>query len=263
MSHNKEKYIEKKGIFGNAVDYRVYHMSIKEKLIGAIMYGAISFAAVQIFFGNMILSCICAFIVGFFGINIYKKTLNKKREENLIRQFRDMLEALSTSLGSGKNTTEAFIDVASDMVNQYGEGAYIVNELNHINLGIQNNIMLEALLKDFADRSHLEDIENFADVFMVANRTGGNIRDIVFETKNVISEKISTEFEIQTLISGKKNEMNIMIVLPFIVVSQIQGIQTQNVSKESLIITFVVKLIALAMIAGAYVLGKKIMDISM
>ena len=41
----------------------------------------------------------------------------------------DMLESISTSLGSGKNTTQAFSDARSDMKNQYGEQTDIVKEL--------------------------------------------------------------------------------------------------------------------------------------
>ena len=99
--------------------------------------------------------------------------------------------------------------------------ADIVKELDIILSGLESNVTAEVLLKDFAKRSHNENIQNFADVFSVANRTGGNIRQIVYETKNVINDKINVEQEIQTLISGKKNELNIMMVLPLIVVTQV------------------------------------------
>lgn len=258
----KEKYVEKKGMFDNATDYEVYHMNAKERIIGFLLFGIGSLAAVHIFFGNIAVDLICMIIGGLAGIKIYRKKLKEKRSNDLLRQFRDMLESLSTSLGSGKNTQDAFADAVVDMQNQYGEDACIVVEVKRINDGLCNNISIEAMLSDFAERSHLEDVENFSDVFRVANRMGGNIRAIVYETKNVISEKISVEFEIQTMISGKKNELTIMLLLPFIVVTQIQGMQGGTaVSGKALFITVAVKLAALAMFAGAYVLGQKIMKI--
>ena len=61
-----------------------------------------------------------------------------------------MLESISTSLGSGKNTTQAFSDARSDMKNQYGEQADIVKELDIILSGLESNVTAEVLLKDFA-----------------------------------------------------------------------------------------------------------------
>ena len=146
------------------------------------------------------------------------------------------------------------------MKNQYGEQADIVKELDIILSGLESNVTAEVLLKDFAKRSHNENIQNFADVFSVANRTGGNIRQIVYETKNVINDKINVEQEIQTLISGKKNELNIMMVLPLIVVTQVKSMQASDTTGD-MIFNFIVRLAALAMFALAYIIGKKFMKI--
>lgn len=258
----KKGYVEQNGIFGNSPDYACYHMTAKEKIVGFLIFGVGSFAAVQIFFGYWIVSLICFVIGGFFGIGLYKKRLTEKRYRYMLRQFRDMLESLSSSLGSGKNVPDAFRSVTDDLKNQYGADADIVNEAATITMGLNNNVNLEVLLSDFAARSHSEDIENFSDVFRVANRMGGNIRQIVYETKEVLSQKMNTEFEIQTMISGKKNELNIMIILPFIVVTQIQGIQGGNLAgAKDMIVMIAIKLVALVMFAVAYVLGQKIMKI--
>ena len=112
---------------------------------------------------------------------------------------------------------------------------------------------------DFGERSAQEDIQSFAEVFSVANRRGGSIRQIILDTKNVISDKISVELEIQTLISGKKNELNIMILLPLIVVSQVNTMTAETGGFD--IITFIVKIIAIVMFVVAYFIGQKIMDI--
>ena len=183
--------------------------------------------------------------------------LLEKRSKKLILQFRDMLESISSSLGSGRNVSDAFGGAYQEMYAQYGEDASIVHELAIIQRGLSNNINIEALLQDFAKRSHNENVQNFADVFTVANRRGGNIRQIIFETKNVINEKIMVEQEIQTLISGKKNELNIMMVLPFIVVNQIKSMQSGSAD----MLTFLVKLVAFAMFVIAYIVGQKMMKI--
>lgn len=255
----KEKYQEYNGMFGDAVDYKVYHMTKQDTIVGALV-GALVFAVAIAVFFNMLLLTILAIPVGVVaGVLIYKNMLLEKRSKKLIMQFRDMLESVSSSLGSGRNVSDAFGGAYQEMYAQYGENASIVHELAIIQRGISNNISIEALLQDFAVRSHNENIQNFADVFTVANRRGGNIRQIIFETKNVINEKIMVEQEIQTLISGKKNELNIMMVLPFIVVNQTKGMQSG--SAEDFWLNFIVKLIAFVMFLIAYIVGQKMMKI--
>ena len=143
------------------------------------------------------------------------------------------------------------------MAAQYGVNASIVKELEQINEGLANNINIEILLQDFAARSHDENVQNFADVFEVANRRGGNIRQIILETKNVINDKIMVEQDIQTIISGKKNELNIMMIMPLIVVNM-----TKSATGDSNgMVGFLVKLAAFCMFILAYVVGQKMMKI--
>lgn len=256
----KEKKEEYTGLFHNADDYGIYHMTAQQRILGFVI-GMIAGAVVfQIFFGLWIFSILAAVGCGIVGILAYKNILHKKRNALLLLEFRDMLESISTSLGSGKNTTQAFSDARSDMKNQYGEQTDIVKELDIILSGLESNVTAEVLLKDFAKRSHNENIQNFADVFSVANRTGGNIRQIVYETKNVINDKITVEQEIQTLISGKKNELNIMMILPLIVVTQVKSMQASDTTGDMLF-NFIVRLVALGMFVLAYIIGKRLMKI--
>lgn len=255
----KEKYIEYNGMFGDAVDYKVYHMKKQDIMVGAFVGAVIGAIAFAIYFNMLLLTIIAIPVGAVMGVIVYRNILLEKRSKKLILQFRDMLESISSSLGSGRNVSDAFGGAYQEMQAQYGENALIVYELAMIQRGLSNNISIEDLLQDFARRSHNENVHNFADVFAVANRRGGNIRQIIFETKNVISEKIMVEQEIQTLISGKKNELNIMMVLPFIVVNQMKSIQSG--SPENFGITFLVKLVAFAMFIIAYVVGQKMMKI--
>lgn len=241
------------------IDYSTYEMNIKEKIIGYMAGAVAAFIAIQIFFGYLILSGICAVATGFAGIKIYRQILKKKRDNVLLIQFRDMLGSISTSIGSGKNVVNSFNDAYQEMQNQFGDSSYIANELKFIITGLQNNVTIENLLMDFGERSAQEDIQSFAEVFSVANRRGGSIRQIILDTKNVISDKISVELEIQTLISGKKNELNIMILLPLIVVSQVNTMTAETGGFD--IITFIVKIVAIVMFVFAYFIGQKIMDI--
>ena len=243
----KEKYEEYNGLFHNGTDYAVYHMDRKEIVIGALAGGLAGGIVVMIFFGLWFLTILSIPLCAIAGIVIYKNMLLNKRRSRLVVQFRDMLESVSSSLGSGRNVKDAFLGAYTDMQAQFGENAEIVDELHIIKSGIASNINMEVLLQDFAD------------VFSVANRRGGNIRQIIFETKDVISEKIMVEQDIQTVISGKKNELNIMMVLPLIVVNQTKAMQ--GGASADIVFNLLVKLAAFAMFIAAYIIGRKMMKI--
>lgn len=257
MAKKKEKYIENKGIFKNSVDYAIYHMRLQETLTGAVIGIVVGAVVVQIFFGVLFLTLLLIpfYLVG--GVLVYRGILLNQRKGKLVKQFRDMLEAVSASLGSGRNITDSFQGAMKEMAAQYGGNALIVKELEQINEGLANNINIEILLQDFAARSHDENIQNFADVFEVANRRGGNIRQIILETKNVINDKIMVEQDIQTIISGKKNELNIMMVMPLLVVNMTKSAVGDTGGMSG----FLVKVVAFGMFLLAYVVGQKMMKI--
>lgn len=254
----KEERQELFGAFGKSIDYHFYHMSLMEKVTGYLLGTVIGFVGTYIFFDMIFLSVPAGILAGFAGIRIWCKMLKKKRARALTLQFKDMLESLSTSIGAGKNTANALEDAKKDMENQYGIYSYIVMELYTMIEGIRNGIQIEDLLLDFGVRSENEDIMNFADVFATANRQGGNMQDILYETKNIISQKIDIEMEIQTMVSGSKNELNIMMVMPFIIVTITKGFTSTGGFSLT---NFLVKLLALAMFIGAYFLGQKMTDI--
>lgn len=252
----KEKGVAKRGVFGNGIDYSVYKMNKREKILGFLVGMSIGILALQIFFGNIFVSFIFSFIPGFLGVKINELRLLHKRQDVLLIQFKDLLEALCTSLGSGKNTVDAFLDSYQDLRNQFGDNAYIVQEVAIILTGLKNNYTIEQMLNDFAERSQIEDIQSFADVFEVINRLGGNIVQVIDETRNIIIDKVNIQLEISTLISGKKNELNIMIVLPFVVVSQVGSF-----GESASMIGIISRIVALLMFAGAYALGQKMIRI--
>lgn len=76
------------------------------------------------------------------------------------------------------------------------------------------NKALEVELQAFAVRSGCEDIQDFAEVFIFAKRSGGNFPGIIRRTVEKISEKVEVEQEIETLIAGKMMELKIMNLVP-------------------------------------------------
>lgn len=168
---------------------------------------------------------------------------------------------MSTSLNAGKNVTGAFAAVYEDLQLQYDEGAYILYELKVLLSGIQNNIDIEDILYDLGNRSGMEDMESFANVFKISYRKGGNMKEIIRNTHDILSDKMEIEDEIETMVAGSKNEQMIMVFMPILLVGMIKGMSSDFSANFVTPIGLIATTIAIAMFIGAYFVGQKILDI--
>lgn len=212
----QEKQVEKD--YNGATNYNVYHMSLPERMLYIAVAGVLLFAVGYIFYQNAIISGIFA-LLAFLYPKLRTKEIIRKRKKQLMLQFKDMLYSLSSAVSSGNSVEQALILVRDDMANQYGEEkVFIVEELDLMNSRIAVNRTIEETLSDFAERSGVEDIQTFADIFEVAKRTGGNMVQIIRQTTDVIAGKIEIETEMDTMISGKKMEQKVVTLMPVLLI---------------------------------------------
>lgn len=255
----KEKHIENKGITGNGTDYTYYKLNSSEKIKAVLAGILIGFIASYIYFNIKILSLIIALVCGYKAIEIYRHMLFKKRNRELRLQFRDLLESLSNSYTVGMTANRAFHTAYEDMKIEHGENAYITQELYLIcNAHDLQGFEIKDGVKDFAERSGLDDAINFAGVFEISSELGGDVARIIRETRDMIGEKVEIEMEIQTMVTGQKNQLNVLAVMPFIMVLLTKSFNTGG-GESSL--TVIVKIIAMVLFIFAYWLGTKIVNI--
>ncbi len=151
--------------------------------------------------------------VGCFG-NIRRKKIERDEEE-LKAQFRECILSVAALLQAGYSAENAFVECEKDMAVMYGEESRICGELRLIRRGLHLNITLEELLMDFAGRSNCEEIDQFARIFALAKRNGGNMAAIIKSSASLIGKRIDLRREIATLLSGKRMELSIMEIMPF------------------------------------------------
>ena len=201
-------------INSGAVNYNVYHMAKGEKLLYILLAGALLYGLGYIFYQNVIISLLFSLLALKYPA-IRTKAIIRKRKRQLTMQFKDMLYSLSSAVSAGNSVERALVIARDDMVSQYGESnVFIVQELELMVSRISINLNIEDVFADFAERSGLEDIRTFADIFEVAKRTGGNLVQIIRQTTDVIADKIEVETEIDTALSGKKMEQKVVTVMP-------------------------------------------------
>lgn len=259
------------------LNYHTYVMGKQEKLFYTIAAFIAGGLAGLLFYGGLFksqgeatslttVSNIVVFVaVGLFAVKVFlpirTSQLLTKRRAALRLQFRDMLESLTTSLASGSTVLQAFDDAYKDMRMQYSENAYITKELYQIYEARRNNIKLVDMLNDFAKRSSLEDVEDFANIFAVGEMSGGNINDIVRQTHSVICEKMQIENEIDSKMSANQLELNIITCAPILIVAMLKFSNETFADNFATPIGVAAITVGVVLFVVAYRMGQKIINI--
>lgn len=260
-----------------ALNYKVYYMKSLEKVLTFLVIFAMGAICGYLFFGglcknefgeptrmtyilNVVICSIIGSGAGIIFLPIREKQIIAKRQNMIKLQFLDMLESLSTSLNAGKNVTNAFLTVQQDLLTQYDEEAFINNEMKIIVAGIRNNQELEVLLNDFGKRTGIKDIMMFASIFRISYRRGGDIKNVIKNTNDIMKDKIMIEEEIITAMTSGKSELNMMMVMPVVMVALFKsmGDLGDNLATPSGIVAM---LVAIAIFVVAYFVGRKVMEI--
>ena len=260
------------------LNYKVYYMSGKEKLmyflfafvegaaVGYLVYGGIAKdeygqATTMTYILNVVISSLVGLIAGKLFLPIRVKQIIKKRKNILNRQFRDMLEGLTASLGAGNNVVDSFRAVKEDLEVQYEEGAYIIEELKVLIAGLQNNVPIEDMLYDFGMRSDNDDIKSFSEVFKVSYRKGGNIKDVIRNAHRILNDKMEIMEDIETIVTSSKTELDMMTLMPIILIALIKGSSPDFAANFATPTGIIATTIAAVCFVAAYYVGKMVMEI--
>lgn len=259
------------------LNYKVYYMSFTEKLIYFLLTFIIGGVVGLVFYGglfksdgepttatmvsNIIVFCLVGLIAARFFVPAIRRNLKNKRDKALRKQFMNLLENLSVSLAAGNTLNDSFINAKSDMLNQYSEKDMIIQELSEIISGMDNGHTLEEMMTAFGQRAGNEDIENFANVISNCYRMGGNFKDVIRKTRNIISDKIAIEEEIETKLASNKLQHNAMCLMPIILVGMLKLSSASFTANLSSFLGVVVTTIAIAIFVSSYFWGRKIINI--
>ena len=244
-------------------DYDVYVMTKSEKMFTIVVAAIALFAVGYVFYHSLILSALLA-LFAVKAPKIRTRQIIDKRKNQLSLQFKDMLYSLSSALSVGKSVETGIRDSLQDLQVIYPDSETdILVELGLILRGLGMNNTIEDMFGQFAERAHLEDIDNFVDIFVTCKRTGGDLIEVMRSTSNTIGDKIEVKQEIETMISGKKYEFNFLMILPVIMVLFLTLTSGDYMAPVfTTIVGRIAMTVAIAIFALAYVVGSKIMKIN-
>ncbi|MDR0221533.1 MAG: hypothetical protein LBI54_09045 [Lachnospiraceae bacterium] len=150
---------------------------------------------------------------------LYRKSamagLRYVKQEEMRRQFKELIEIVAGNLRAGYAVENAFLEAGQELARLYAADSPIMLMLAFVRKGLENNVPLDVRLKEVGKNSGVAEIVEFADVFGVAKHSGGNMIDSIGQFAAMIGDKIETEKEIQVTLAARKGEQRIMNIVPF------------------------------------------------
>ncbi|MCI9035237.1 MAG: hypothetical protein HFJ08_14580 [Lachnospiraceae bacterium] len=199
------------------IDYNEYVFCWQEVAVH-FAFGAVFAAMVSYLFYNSVIAWFFLMPLVGLSLNQKKEQLCKRRRQRLEKEFREVILSVSSNLQAGYSVENAFRESYQDIVILYGKESVMAKELSLMLRKLNNNEQLEEILLNLAKRSGVDDIRDFADIFQISKRSGGDIRTIIANTAMIIGDKQEVRREIETVISEKKMEQTIMRYIPFFII---------------------------------------------
>ena len=228
-------------------------------LLGILIGACIGVFVGKLLFDKAYINLSVACVFAFLARKTPSKILLEKRKRDLRMQFCDYLDSVSASFSAGKNSYDSFVSAAEDIASLYKENSPMVYESRLVAEGLENGESLAGVLRRMSEHTQCPDVSSFCEVFSVCNSIGGNLKEIADDTRMTLTEKISVETEIESILSGPKNELRIMLIMPFLVVMSIRALTPDLLVSDSVSIT--VNAVALAVFVASYIIGRRITDI--
>ncbi len=242
-------------------DYAVYRLSGREMAKYLVVYALLDACVSYLFFCSWI-----AFVLLLPGAVLFlreqRNSLQARRAREMTRQFLDGIQMLSASLQAGYSVENALHEALRELQKVYDSDSVIVREFRLMDAQIGMNRNMEELFLDFGRRCAVDDIRSFAEVFLTAKRSGGDLLAIIRNTSSCIRQKQETMQEIETCLSGKVMEQNIMSLIPIFILAYIRLSSPEFLSTMYGNITGVAVMgCCFAVYVAAYFWGRKIVRI--
>lgn len=236
----------------------------KKEILFNLLKCELLVAILGVFFYRSIAAIVIISPLSLIFLIFTAKDLYKRKQFDILMQFKELLVSVNSSIQAGYSLENAFINADRDMRELYGEGNFIISELEVIKRGLYNNCTLVSLLKGMAVKTNIEEIEDFADIMIVAKHTGGRIKEIMESYISSIEEKTALKEEVKTMISQRSFELKIMNVVPFLILVYVSITSKGffDMLYGNLFGQIIMSFILAAYLFSIY-LSKKIIDISL
>lgn len=203
-------------------DYRRINLTVMQRVLLVLAGCAACFAAARFVYGHLWAALLVA-PAGLFAPRLAAGAMLKRRRDRLRADFKDMLQALSSLLAAGRSVENAIQALEIDLALVLGQRrSDLLREIRVMVARSRNGEPLETAVRDFAERSGLEEAVRLAESLAICKRTGGDLVDVVRSTAAWIGENMEVERDVEVMVAQKRWEARLMMVMPFAFVGLLQ-----------------------------------------
>lgn len=152
----------------------------------------------------------------------FKRYNQKVVSDRMILEFQDFIYLIDSSLKSGKSFNNALIEVKFILCNMYGEDALLGKELDKILYWNKIGINFEKGFLLLEEKYQIGFFKEFGNILEITRNKGGNLKEVLEKTNNILSERLEVDREIKTLLAKQRIEVLILRVIPFIMLVAIR-----------------------------------------
>lgn len=165
------------------------------------------------------------------AFSVFHKMRDKRKRKQYKKGFVNLLQSIMTSLQAGYTLENACKLSMEELKELYrNEKEPIILAFEPVIAGLALKMPLEELFYQFAGRTQLEEIWQFATILEIASSTGGNVVEIIRNAMQQMQSKLDAEQEVEVILSGKIYEKNIMLLMPFAILLYLSLVNRQYVS---------------------------------
>lgn len=241
-------------------NYRKAQLTHREVIGVILISGVIGFMIGQVVYKEFLGSVILSAVGVLFGSHEYRKYVLYKQNQMVLQQFNDLLESLFNSYAVGKNTLDSFRNAKEDLLYQYSGNAFICQEVSSIVHGLEHGYNIEILLNDFACRVNPSEIKDFVDVFNSVYRTGGDLKLLMLQSKELITKKIAVELEMLSIMHEQKQQVYILLAMPYMLLFMVEWFGLSKSANSMQFIEVVGRTVSLGLFTIGYFLAKRVVE---
>ena len=195
------------------LDYNRYRLTLREWCFIGVKTAVLFLIVGYLFYDSAYIFVLFIPVLAVMAL-LEKKRCIRQRKHCLTQQFKEGIILLYSFVSTGSTLEQAFARAGQELLRTFQKDDDIVREFDEIRRKLGMNITVEACVADFAKRSHQEDIESFAQIISIAKRSGGSMSQIMKNSVETLKNKIESEAQIRTILSAKRGEFKLMVMIP-------------------------------------------------
>lgn len=188
---------------------------MNKKMIGIIVSTYLIFLIYFIILTNNIIFSFTVSIISIVFVPFYKKYYKRALSDKMILEFQDFIYLIDSSLKSGKSFDNAMVEVKFILCNMYGEDALLGRELDKILYWNKIGISYDKGFEILEEKYQIGFFKEFGNILEITRNKGGNLKEVLEKTNNILSDRLEIDREIKTLLAKQRVEVIILRFIPF------------------------------------------------